>query len=99
MTPVIGFMTSTLFCRICSECNGSCPWHSPHNEANCSQQCSSLVRFRLMGGFMSAWRLGPIPCACNKPGNMMCAGSSGGVCYRESGKLLVLFYFCKRHND
>ena len=90
MTSVIGFMTSTLFCRTCDilKCNGwiECPWLSPHDEANCSQQCSS-----------SLWR--PIPCACNKPlGNMTCAGS-GQVCYRESGKLLVLFYFCKRHND
>ena len=93
MTSVIGFMTSTLFCRTtCPDywkCDGyiECPWLSPHDEANCSQQCSS-----------SSW-WGPIPCACNKPlGNMTCEGR-GYVCYRESGKLLVLFYFCKRHND
>ena len=90
MTSVIGFMTSTLFCRTCYDywkCNGYivCYWPIPHDEANCSQQCS-----------ISWW--GPIPCACNKPGNMTCAGF-GRVCYSESGKLLVLFYFCKRHND
>ena len=98
MTSVIRFMTSTLFCRTtCDDdswkCNGriDCFWLSPHDEANCSQQCPSY------------W---PIPCACNKPlGNMACAGY-GRVCYRESGKLLVLFYFYnvtmtnfrKRHN-
>ena len=92
MTSVIGFMTSTLFCRTtCHEslkCDGliNCPWLSPHDEANCSQPCSS------------SW-FGSIPCACNKPlGNMTCEGW-GQVCYHESGKLLVLFYFCKRHND
>ena len=91
MTSVIGFMTSTLFCRTCDDiwkCNGliDCPWLSPHDEANCSQQCSSS----------SSWY---IPCACNKPlGNMTCEGW-GRVCYSESSKLLVLFYFCKRHND
>ena len=92
MTSVIGFMTSTLFCTRCYDgwkCDGviECPWLSPHDEANCSKQCSSS----------SGW--GSIPCACNKPlGNMTCEGS-GYVCYRESCKLLVLFYFCKRHND
>ena len=90
MTSVIGFMTSTLFCTRCPDilkCDGviQCPWPSPHDEANCSQQCSSSY--------------GLIPCACNKPlGNMTCEGR-GWVCYRESGKLLVLFYSCKRHND
>ena len=90
MTLVIGFMTSTLFCTRCDDslkCDGliDCHWLSPHDEANCSQQCSS-----------SWWS---IPCACNKPlGNMTCEGR-GWVCYRESGKLLVLFYLCKRHND
>ena len=91
MTSVIGFMTSTLFCTRCYDhwkCDGliECPWLSPHDEANCSQQCSSS----------SYW---PIPCNCNKPlGNMTCEGS-GLVCYGKSSKLLVLFYFCKRHND
>ena len=90
MTSVIGFMTSTLFCIRCPDilkCDGliDCPWLSPHDEANCSQHC------------LSSWRY--IPCACNKPlGNMTCEGR-GRVCYHESGKLLVLFYFCKRHND
>ena len=71
------------------KCDGwiECPWLSPHDEANCSQQCST-----------SSWS-GPIPCACNKPlGNMTCEGR-GQVCYSKYGKLLVLFYFCKRHND
>ena len=86
MTPVIGFVTSILFCSICDECSGwiECPWLSPHDEANCLQQCSSSYY--------------PIPCVCNKLGNMTCA-VEGGVCYSASGKLLVLFYFCKRHND
>ena len=93
MTSVIGFMTSTLFCRTCPDdwiCDGwiECPWLSPHDEANCSPQCPC-----------SSSLYGSISCDCNKPlGNMMCAGY-GRVCYRESGKLLVLFYFCKRHND
>ena len=105
MTSVIGFMTSTLFCRTtCPDslkCNGliQCPWLSSHDEANCSQQCPSSPRFVLIFGINISspwWR--PIPCACNKPlGNMTCEGK-GLVCYRESGKLLVLFYFCKRHN-
>ena len=90
MTPVSGFMTSILFCTRCHdslECDGriNCPGFSPHDEASCSQQCSS------------PW-YGPIPCDCNKPRSMTCKGR-GRVCYRESGKLLVLFYFCKRHND
>ena len=90
MTSVIGFMTSILFCRAmaCNDsmkCNGEidCPWLSPHDEANCSQQCSSS-------------RYGPIPCDCNKPGNMTCNrrfGRSGYVCYRKSGKFLVLCFF------
>ena len=81
MTAVIGFMTSILFCSVCSKCSGylECPWHSPHDEANCSQQCPS------------SWRES-IPCDCNKPGHMTCEGR-GHVCYIESGKLLVLFYF------
>ena len=83
-------MKSILFCSTCDnyyKCDGliNCLQLSPHDEANCSQQCSSLL-----------WP-GPIPCGCNKLGNMTC--ESGLVCYRESGKLLVLFYFCKRHND
>ena len=96
MTSVIGFMTSTLFCTRCDDidkCDGliDCPWLSPHDEANCSQQCPSSSWFGLI-----PW---PIPCDCNKPlGNMTCEGW-GRVCYHESGKLLVLFYFCKRHND
>ena len=86
MTSVIGFMTSILFCRKCYKCDGyiSCPWLSPNDEANCSQQCS-LPWFT-------------VACDCNKPGNMTCKGENG-VCYREFGKLLVLFYFYKRHND
>ena len=104
MTSVIGFMTSTLFCRTCDDslkCDGkiNCPWLSPHDEANCPQQCQPCLQSILLIGSRNisiGWR--PIPCACNKPGNMMCAGF-GQVCYRESGKLLVLFYFCKRHND
>ena len=74
-------MTSILFCRTCYKCDGviDCPWFSPHDEANCSQQCSS-----------SWW--GPIPCDCNKPGNMTCEGGSQ-VCYRESGKFYDLFLF------
>ena len=92
MTSVIGFLTSILFCspRTCPDdwkCDGmiDCPWLSPHDEANCSPQCSSS-------------NFGPIPCACNKVRNMTCSGG-GLICYRESRKLLVLFYFCKRHND
>ena len=81
-------MTSILFYSTCYDsmkCNGfiDCPWLSPHDEANCSQQCPSSY---------------PIPCDCNKQGNMTCEGN-GNVCYEESGKLLVFFYFCKRHND
>ena len=76
---VIGFMTSVLFCRTCFDswkCNGyiDCSWLSPHDEANCSQQCPW-------------WR--PNPCDCNKPGNMTCAGE-GSVCYYESGMSLVV---------
>ena len=90
VTPVIGFITSILFCRRCPDswkCTGwiNCPWLSPHDEANCSQQCLSP-------------RFGRIPCDCNKLENMTCEGE-GRVCYFKSGKLLVLFYFCKRHND
>ena len=102
MTSVIGFMTSTLFCRICDDswkCDGDidCPGLSPHDEANCSQQCSSSSIYEGSGSTSPPW--GYIPCACNKPpGNMTCEGR-GRVCYSESGKLLVLFYFCKRHND
>ena len=61
MTSVIGFMTSTLFCRICYDsykCDGwiDCPWLSPHDEANCSQQCSS-PRFELIFGLnITLWR-------------------------------------------
>ena len=104
MTSVIGFMTSTLFCTRCSDdlkCDGNiqCHWFSPHDEANCSQQCPSSPRFVSIEGYNTSSSLsGSIPCACNKPGNMTCAGF-GPVCYSESGKLLVLFYFCKRHND
>ena len=104
MTSVIGFMTSTLFCRTCYDddrlkCNGviDCPWLSPHDEANCSQQCSSpLITY--YQDYSIIYKDSGFPCACNKPGNMTCEGR-GRVCYRESGKLLVLFYFCKRHND
>ena len=88
MTSVIGFMTSILLYSSCLKCDGeiNCPRLSPHDEANCSQQCSlSKEGYR-------------IPCDCNKLGNMTCKGR-GLVCYRKSGKLLVLFYFCKRHND
>ena len=99
MTPVIDFMTSILFCRTCDDsfkCDGeiNCRWLSPQDEANCSQQCSSDYLYEGSG---PSWY--PIPCACNKPGNMTCVGE-GLVCYRrERGKLLVLFYFCKLHND
>ena len=81
MTSIISFMTSILFCRTCWKCDGliDCPSLSPHDEANCSQQCST------------PWS-GFIPCDCNKLGNMTCTGS-GGVCYRTSGNFLVLFYF------
>ena len=87
MTSVIDFMTSILFCRTChesSKCDGyiSCPWLSPHDEANCLQPCLSL-----------RWP-GPIPCDCNKPRNMWCGGQ-GRVCYRKYGKFLILFCFCK----
>ena len=87
MTPVIWFMTSILFCRSCFKCDGSiqCPWLSPHDETNCSRPCPFT-------------RYTDIPCDCNKLGNITCAGK-GGICYYESGKLLVFFYFCKRHND
>ena len=88
MTSVIGFMI--LFCNRCSDslkCDGwiNCPWLSPHDEANCSQQCPLSL-------------YSPIPCNCNKPGIMTCEGF-GPVCYSEYSKLLVLFYFCKRYND
>ena len=81
-------MTSILFCSICADswkCNGliECPWLSPHDEANCSQQCSSLT-------------YGLIPCDCNKPGNMACGVirvQRNNVCYSESSKFLVLCYF------
>ena len=87
MTSVIGFITSILFCRTCfdfSKCDGyiNCPWLSPHDEANCSQQCSSS-------------KYGPIPCDCNKPGNMTCGAlleQKKFVCYGESGKFLVLCF-------
>ena len=90
MTSIIGFMTTILFCSTCHDslkCDGeiNCPWHSPHDEVNCGQPCSSSLS-------------GPIPCDCSKPENMTCAGA-GRICYRESGKLLVLFYLCKRDND
>ena len=150
MTSVIGFMTSTLFCTRCSddssdaieewECDGEiqCPWLSPHDEANCSQQCSSSLSLLESSACCSVYTISPdylkcdgyvqypwlsphdeancsqqcssscfsfsccpwssFPCDCNKPQNMTCEGS-GRVCYREFGKLLVLFYFCKRHND
>ena len=98
MTPVIDFMTSILYCRECPDrlkCDGviNCPWLSPHDEANCSQQCPS------------SWSFKPIPCDCNEPENMMCEGSvqewvhRNRVCYLKDCKLVVLFYFCKRHND
>ena len=86
-------MTLKLFCKtyyVRWNCDGEirCPWISPHDEANCSQQC------------LSSW-YGPILCACNKPGNMTCKEESW-VCYREYCKFYVLvfflFYFYKRHN-
>ena len=88
MKLVIGFMTSILFCRTCYDslkCNGEidCPWLSPHDEANCSQQCLSI-------GY------GSIPCECNKPRNMTCTGG-GHVCYTKFRKLLVLFIFVNNH--
>ena len=82
MVLVIGFMTAIMIYRKCDDdynkCNGEidCSWLSPHDGANCSQQCSVL------------WS---IPCDCNKPGNMTCEGS-GWVCYGESCKFIILFY-------
>ena len=80
MTSLIGFMMLILFCCRCYDswkCDGKidCPWLSPHDEANCSQQCPS-----------SNWR---IPCDCNKLGNMTCQGDDR-VCYEEFSKSLVL---------
>ena len=82
MTPVICFMTSILFCRSCFICDGNiqCPWLSPHDEANCLRPCPFT-------------RYTDISCDCNKLGNMTCAGK-GGICYYESRKLFVFFYFC-----
>ena len=79
-------MSSILFCRTCPDilkCDEEidCPWLSPHDEANCSQQCPLLE-----------WE--GIPCDCNKPGNMTCEGrvwQRNYVCYTMWGKLLVLF--------
>ena len=89
MAPIIGFMTAILFCSTNpnpddSKCNGIIDyfWFSPHDEANCSQQCPSSSSY-------------PIPCDCNKLRNMTCAGKTW-VCYNASSKLFVLFYFCKR---
>ena len=81
-------MTSILFCRTCDAyfiCDGrfDCPWLSPHDEANCSQQCLSPGS-------------GPIPCDCNKPGNMTCGGRNeheNYVCYGKSSKFLALCFF------
>ena len=63
-TSIISFITSILFCRSCEDhlkCDGyiQCPWLSPHDEANCTQQCPSWL---------------PIPCKCNKARNMTCEG-------------------------
>ena len=83
-------MSSILFCSTCEDrwkCDGyiNCPWLSPHDEANCSQQCPS------------SWFT--VPCDCNKPGNMTCEGKVGQrnyVCYPVWGKLPVSF--CKYYN-
>ena len=79
-------MTSILFCSICHDywkCDAilQCPWLSLHDEANCSQQCSSPSY--------------PIPCDCNKEGNMTSEGRkfSDYVCYTESRKFLLFFIF------
>ena len=66
-----------LVCDISNKCDGSiqCPWLTPNDEANCSSQCPSY------------W---PIPCDCNKPGNMKCE-QRGRVCYNESGMTLVVY--------
>ena len=66
MSSVNNFITAIVFCRNCdnqSKCddNIDCPWLSPHDEANCSKQCSSCN----------------VPCDCNKPGNMTCEGRGG----------------------
>ena len=75
-------MMSLLFnCRLnCSshyKCNGyiDCPWLTPNDEANCSSQCPSDY---------------PIPCDCNKPGNMKCK-QEGPVCYENFGKVVVIY--------
>ena len=99
MASVISFMTSILFCGRCDDglkCGGfiSCPWLSPHDEANCPQQCPSSSDDQSSIWYNTFF----IPCDCNKPGNMTCQGR-GFVCYTESGKFLVLFYFCKCRND
>ena len=87
MTSVTGFMMLILFCRTCIDywkCNGKieCPWLSPHDEANCSQQCP--------------WS-DDIPCDCNKPENMTCElkRTLNNVCYYKSCEFLVLFYVLK----
>ena len=89
MTSVICFMMSILCCRNCNnlKCDGSinCPRLSPHDEANCSQQCPP-----------SPYWSDPIPCDCNKPGNMTCE-AWGLVCYDKYSRFLVSFYFCKYH--
>ena len=82
MTSAICFITSIYFCSTCPDslkCDGMihCAWYSPHDEANCLQQCPFWC---------------DIPCDCNKPGNMTCEGF-GEVCYDESCKFYVLFYF------
>ena len=63
-----------LICNSYYKCDGyiDCPWLTPNDEANCSSQCPSYL---------------PIPCDCNKPGNMTC-GKYGYVCNLNSGEHL-----------
>ena len=75
-------MMSLLFnCRlICSshyKCDGriDCPWLTSNDEANCPSQCPSDF---------------PIPCNCNKPGNMKCK-KKGPVCHKNFGKVVVIY--------
>ena len=77
-------MMSLLFnrrsiCRSDFKCDGyiDCPWLTPNDEANCSPQCPSDL---------------PIPCDCNKPGNMKCKQRGfSAACYRDVGMALVIY--------
>ena len=74
-----------LKCQSDYECDGliDCPWLTPNDEANCSSQCPDYF---------------PIPCDCNKPGNMKCE-KQGRVCNLNSGEDLVVYFLkmCKQH--